>query len=223
MATLPIYVYAVFILTFIGIITLFSKSTRTPGLVVTLLMVWAGVQCVLGISGFYLQFSSTPPRFPILIIAPTITIILLFITAKGRHFIDDMNIKILSIMHTLRIPIELVLFWLALHKAIPQLMTFEGRNWDILSGFTAPLIYYWGFVKNKLNRQMLIGWNLICLGLVLNVMINGILSVPSPFQQFAFEQPNIAVLYFPFVLLPALIVPLVIFAHLVSLRKLLKV
>ncbi len=222
MATLPIYVYAVFIITFLITIIAFSRATPKPRLVLMLLLIWAGVQCSLGFSGFYLQFHSTPPRFPILLIAPTIAIILLFATKKGLHFIDGMNINTLCIMHTIRIPVELVLYWLALHKTFPQLMTFEGRNWDIISGLTAPLIYYWGFVKNKLNKQILVGWNILCLGLVLNVMINGILSVPSPIQKFAFEQPNIAVLYFPFVLLPAVIVPVVIFAHLVSLRKLLK-
>ncbi len=222
MATLPIYVYAVFIITFLTLITLFSKATRTQGPVAIILIIWAGVQCALSISGFYLQFQSFPPRFPIVLIAPTISIILLFVTNKGRHFIDAMNIKTICIMHIIRIPVEIVLYWLALHKAIPQLMTFEGRNWDIISGLTAPLIYYYGFVINKLSKSILIGWNIVCLGLVLNVMINGILSVPSPIQQFAFEQPNIAILYFPFVLLPAVIVPVVIFVHLVSLRRLLK-
>ena len=222
MATLPIYVYAVFIITFLITISAFSRATPKPQLVMILLVILAGVQGALSLSGFYLQFHSTPPRFPILLIAPTIAIILLFVTKKGLHFIDGMNIKTLCIMHTIRIPVELVLYWLALHKTLPQLMTFEGRNWDILSGLTAPLIYYFGFVKNKLNQRILIGWNLLCLGMVLNVMINGILSVPSPLQKFAFEQPNIAVLYFPFVLLPVVIVPVVIFAHLVSLRKLFK-
>jgi hypothetical protein len=36
----------------------------------------------------------------------------------------------------------------------------------------------------------------------------------------AFDQPNIAILYFPFVWLPSVVVPGVLLAHLVSLRKL---
>jgi hypothetical protein len=99
-------------------------------------------------------------------------------------------------------------------------MTFEGRNFDILSGLTAPIIYYLYFVKKCVNKNVFITWNLICIGLLLNVVINAILSVPSPFQQFAFEQPNIAILYFPYVWLPSCVVPLVFLSHFVTIRQL---
>ncbi|HLL95226.1 MAG TPA: hypothetical protein VK404_09645, partial [Spirosoma sp.] len=39
------------------------------------------------------------------------------------------------------------------------------------------------------------------------------LAAPTPFQQIAFEQPNIGILYFPFVWLPSVVVPLVLMAH----------
>jgi len=54
----------------------------------------------------------------------------------------------------------------------------------------------------------------------MNALINEILSVPSRIQQFGFEQPNVAILYFPYAWLPALIVPMVIFTHLVPIRRL---
>ena len=44
--------------------------------------------------------------------------------------------------------------------------------------------------------------------------------VVCPFQKFGFEQPNKAITYFPFILLPALIVPLVIWTHLSDILKL---
>jgi hypothetical protein len=103
---------------------------------------------------------------------------------------------------------------------MPELATFEGRNFDILSGLTAPFIWYYGFIKKKLKKGWLLAWNFICLGLLLNIVVHAVLSVPTPFQQLAFDQPAIAVLYYPFILLPAVIVPLVLFAHLVSIRQL---
>ena len=100
-------------------------------------------------------------------------------------------------------------------------MTFEGRNFDIFSGLSAPIVYYFGFVKRKLNRRIVLVWNFVCLALLLNIVITGVLSAPTAFQKFSFDQPNIAVLNFPFVLLPAFIVPMVLFSHLVSIRQLL--
>ena len=123
-------------------------------------------------------------------------------------------------MHIVRIPVELVLLWLSIYKTVPDLMTFEGRNFDIISGITAPLVYYWGFVKYKMRHTLLIVWNTACLALLFNIVINAILSTPYPFQQFAFDQPNIALFYFPFVWLPCCIVPLVLFSHLVTIRQL---
>jgi hypothetical protein len=47
--------------------------------------------------------------------------------------------------------------------------------------------------------------------------------LPLPFQQFAEEQPNIAMLYAPYNLLPGVIVPIVMFSQLAAIRRLLKV
>jgi hypothetical protein len=62
-------------------------------------------------------------------------------------------------------------------------------------------------------------WNLICLALLANIVIRAVLSLPTDFQQFGFEQPNVAVLQFPYVWLPGLIVPLVLLAHLAAIRQ----
>jgi hypothetical protein len=92
----------------------------------------------------------------------------------------------------------------------------------ILSGISSPFIAYFCFHKLILIKKIILLWNIICLGLLLNIVINAILSAPSPFQQLAFEQPNVAVLYFPFVWLPCCVVPIVLFAHLVAIRQLAK-
>jgi hypothetical protein len=63
-------------------------------------------------------------------------------------------------------------------------------------------------------------WNFICLGLLFNIVVHAVLSAPLPFQQLAFDQPNVAILYFPYVWLPAFIVPVVLLSHLVAIRKL---
>ncbi|SFH45031.1 hypothetical protein [Pedobacter insulae] len=156
-------------------------------------------------------------------ILPTIlTIIILFVTQKGRQFIDSLPLKNLTYLNVVRIPVEIVLFWLFLNKAVPELMTFEGRNFDIIAGITAPFIAYFGLTKNKLSRQVILVWNFICLGLLLSIVVNAIFSAPSPIQKFAFEQPNIAILNFPFSWLPTFIVPIVLFGHLTSIRQLMK-
>jgi hypothetical protein len=75
-------------------------------------------------------------------------------------------------------------------------------------------------VKKNIKGRLILIWNILCLGLLINILANALLSAPFPFQQFAFDQPNIAILYFPFNLLPTFVVPLVLLAHLAAIRQL---
>lgn len=218
---LPVYINALFIATSLLTIFLFCRATKNPKNTIVLLLTWIIFQAVLGLSGFYTITNTFPPRFALMALPALLFIIILFSTARGRLYIDSLDTKALTILHVVRIPVELCLYWLFLQKVIPQLMTFEGRNFDIIAGVTAPFIFYFGYVKNRLNKKILLLWNFICLGLLLNIVINAILSAPSSFQQFAFEQPNTAILYFPFIWLPCCVVPLVLLSHLVCIRRLL--
>lgn len=221
MDNLPTYISLVFGITTILTVLLFYKSAKNSKTTLIILLTWLVLQSVIGLSGFYTVTSTMPPRFLFLVLPPLLFIIGLFTTSKGRQYIDCLDVKTLTILHTIRIPIELVLFWLFINKTVPQLMTFEGRNFDILSGLTAPVIFYFGFIKKQIDRKIILLWSFICLGLLINIVVNGILSAPFPFQKFAFDQPNIAVLYFPFVWLPCCVVPLVLLSHLATIRQLL--
>lgn len=198
----------------------FYRGTQKSKGFIVLLSIWVSVQSSMGILGFYTATNSLQPRFQLLLLPPLLFTIIQFSTNRGRSFIDSLDLKALTIIHVVRIPVEIIIYWLFVNKAVPELMTFEGRNFDIVSGITAPFFYYFGFVKAKLPKSILIAWNILCLGLLLNIIINGMLSAPTPFQQFGFEQPNIAVLHFPFMFLPACIVPLILFSHLTSIRQL---
>lgn len=219
-SNLPVYINIVFILTTGLTVFLFYKATQRSVTTLLILGSWLLIQAVLSFTGFYTVTDTIPPRFALLAVPALLFIIFLFITPKGKNFINSLDIKMLTLLHIVRIPVEICLYWLFLHKSIPQLMTFEGRNFDILAGLTAPVVYYFGFVKPIFSKTFLLLWNIICLGLVLNIVVNAVLSAPSAFQQFAFEQPNTAIFYFPFVWLPCCIVPLVLLAHLASIRKL---
>ena len=220
MESIPVYIAVVFVLTTLVTVFLFYKAANNSKATLMILLVWLMVQAFIGHTGFYAVTRNMPPRFMFVVLPPLLSIVLLFATKSGRLYIDTLNVKTLTILHIVRISVELVLLWLFLHKAVPKLMTFEGRNFDIAAGITAPFIYYYGFIKRRLSRKFIIAWNLVCLALLINIVVNALFSAPFPFQIFAFDQPNVAVLYFPYVWLPGCIVPLVLFAHLAVIRQL---
>lgn len=221
MENLPINISIVFGLTTVLTLGIFYKASNNSKTTLIILLSWLAIQTFIGLSGFYTITDTVPPRFILMVLPPLLCILGLFMTSKGRLYIDSLDVKTLTILHTIRIPVEMVLYWLFVNKTVPELMTFEGRNFDIFSGLTAPVIFCFGFVKPQINKKLIILWNFICLGLLINIVVHAVLSAPFAFQKFAFDQPNIAVLYFPFNFLPSCVVPLVLFSHLVTLRQLL--
>ena len=218
---LPAYIAFSFALSTFLAIWFFSMAARHHRLTLIVVIAWLVIQGIVGFSKFYPQTHTTPPRFMLLGIPPLVLIALMFLTPAGRKFTDSLDPKWLTLLHTIRIPVELVLLGLYLHAQVPRLMTFEGRNFDIIAGLSAPFVAYYGYVKHALGRTALLLWNFICLALLLNIVISAILSIPFAYQRFGFEQPNVAILYFPFVWLPCVVVPLVMYAHLAAIRQLL--
>jgi hypothetical protein len=184
--------------------------------------IWILLQSVISAAGFYTNTDPVVPRMLLMVVPPVVLMAWLFLARPGKALLDKMDMHLLTVIHVVRAPLEVVLYWLYLSKVVPQEMTFGGGNPDILSGLTAPAIYYWGLLKGKVRWQLLVFWNLVSFGLLLNVILKSILSAPLLFQTIGFEQPNVAVLHFPFVFWPGVVAPIIACSHLVVIRNLVK-
>lgn len=219
MADISIFTSSGFILTTFITLYFLCKASKSKWFIFGII-IWMIITGGLGLTGFYRKADAIPPRFVLLLLPVVLFIILLFTSKIGKHYTDKLSLKWLTILHIVRIPVEIVLHYVFLAGLIPDLMTFNGYNFDIISGITAPIMYYLVFVKKKVGRKGLLIWNFICLGLLINVLSIAILSAQTPFQKLAFNQPNIGVTYFPFVWLPSVIVFIVLVSHLASIRQL---
>jgi membrane-associated HD superfamily phosphohydrolase len=219
---IPFYLELTFYLSLIFCILMLLVASRFNKKLATGFVILIALQGILAYSGFYQGIVVSPQRIVFLVPPAFIVILILFVTVSGRTFISSLNIRTLTLLHLVRIPIEFCLLWLFLADAIPQLMTFEGRNFDILAGLSAPVIYYLYFIRKSLSTKAFKIWNYLCILLLVNIVVNALLSAPLPIQQFAFEQPNMGIFYFPFVWLPTVIVPVVFFSHFAILWQLKK-
>jgi len=225
---LPLYVSLLFILTALVTAWLLlrsigrSESASLPArLLLFLIPFWFVLQGILGVGDFYHFADAVPPRVFLFGILPVLLLIASYFVFF-RKFVEGLSLRALTILHVIRIPVELVLLFLFQSGQVPQIMTFEGRNFDILSGLTAPVIYFLAFRKAKPNKTILITWNLVALGLLFNIVSIAILSMKSPLQKLAFDQPDVALGYFPFIWLPTIVVPIVLFSHLAALWNLIR-
>lgn len=227
----PGYVPFVFILTtfatvgFLGFaINRVGYDTGASRLLVVSLPLWMILQAVIGIGGFYQVTEGVmPPRLALFAILPAILLIAVYFVAFRKQLIERLPLRLLTLLHVVRIPVELVLYGLSVGKAIPEVMTFAGRNFDILSGILSLVVYFVAFRGDRVNRTILIAFNILGLILLANIVTIAIRALPGPIQRLAFEQPNRAVLYFPYIWLPSIVVPIVLFSHLAALWQLLRV
>ena len=177
---------------------------------------WTVVIAYLSYSGFFRQTDQMPPRI-LLAIVPAIIFVIYCYKKTAASLLKPL---VLTSIHILRIPVELTLFRLFIQGKVPVIMTFKGWNFDILIGVSALLILLWSvFSKKKISFRVLRVWNIIGLIFLSVIVITAILSAPSPIQQFAFEHPNLAVMEFPYTLLPATVVPIVLLSHLLELKR----
>lgn len=221
MDQLPNYISILFIIiTAVSVIWFYLASESKIFLGVILL--WIALQTYLSINGFYEDFEALPPRLFFALVPAVIFIIILFMTQKGKAFIETIDLKSITYLSIIRIPVEIVLALLFHNGLISIWQTFEGANFDIISGISAPIVAYMVFHKKAWNKKILLIWNIIGLILLLTIITISILAFPSPFQQIAFEQPNIGIAYFPFIFLPSVVVPIVLFTHFISIYRLFK-
>lgn len=219
---LPPFVPLLMVLSLVLCVFCFYKASGNSSKVLTVIIGFAIVQGLVAFLGFYTNFHTVPPRLPLLVLPSFALIALLFAFPMSRFFLDNIDPSWLTFLHIVRFPIELVLYWLFLFDLVPELMTFEGRNFDILSGISAPFIAYWAYIKKSMSPKWMLVWNFICLALLLNIVIQAILSAPGPFQQLSFDVPNTGVFYFPYVWLPSIIVPLVFLSHVICIRQIIR-
>lgn len=220
--------YFVVALSVFGLLFIIYRSKENHGfsntkvsLIALVLFVWLGIQAYLANNDFYLTATDEfPPRLLLAIFPPLLIII--YLSIFQRKFMLSLSGKWMTFFHVIRVPVELVLYGLFLEEQIPEVMTFSGRNFDILIGLSAPVMSMLFYSNTAIHKPWVIIWNFLGIALLVNVVGHGILSTPYPFQVFGLEQPNIAVLQYPVIWLPCFIVPCVFFFHIACLQQLLK-
>jgi hypothetical protein len=154
---------------------------------------------------------------PVLLVPIIIAVVFISSRKLGevlRHIPPENIIRLQSF----RFVVEVLLWILFIANLLPVQMSFEGRNFDILAGFSAPIVAVL-VAKGLISKMGIIIWNIVCLALLLNIVITAILSTPSPWRVFMNEPANYIVTYFPISWLPGFLVPLAYYLHFMSLRQ----
>ena len=198
----------------------FEERRRNLSVSLLIIFVWLVFTNIIAFSGLLDNFSAMPPKFLLIVIPPMLIIFLLIRSPQFHDLFDNMGSFWFVYAQSFRVLMEFILWLLYRNHIIPVQMTFEGMNFDILVGITAPFVAYYCFIKKTWSPKIALVWNIVGLLLLVNIVTVAILSTPYPFRCFMNEPVNTIVFHFPFVWLPAFVVPFALLLHLVSLRKL---
>lgn len=186
-----------------------------------ILVTWVGLLTVLSINGFFSDFSKLPPRPALAMLIPLPIIIFIAFSKTGTQLLQTVPSHWLVFMQSFRIVVELLLLFAFMSGKLPVQMTFEGRNFDVLTGVLALPVGYLIARKKNYSSKLIIAFNIIGIVLLLNILVIAVLSMPTSIRYFMNEPSNTLVAQFPFILLPGVLVPIAYTMHIFSLRQLL--
>jgi hypothetical protein len=210
-----------------GLILTLRKTTWTKQrdlkiffAITTTILAWAALLTVLSYKGFFADFSKLPPR-PVLALLIPLPFVLIFVFSKtGAKILELIPAQWLVLMQSFRIFVEVLIWFAFLANKLPVQMSFEGKNFDVLTGILALPIGYLLIRKAAYSPKLIIVFNVVGLLLLLNILIIAVLSMPTSFHYFTNEPSATLIAQFPFILLPGVLVPIAYSFHIFSLRQL---
>ncbi|TDI64310.1 MAG: hypothetical protein E2O88_11525 [Bacteroidetes bacterium] len=183
---------------------------------------WILLLALLSLSGLLNDFSNFPPRMMLVMLVPFTLIVWFVVSSHSNNLLSRVPASWIIKMQGFRVIVELFLWWAYLDQVVPVQMTFEGRNFDILVGLSAPLVSLWWLKPSNQRLQWVLIWNVVGLILLFNIVVVAVLSMPTPMQYFFNEPANTVVASFPWVLLPGILVTLAFALHLLSIKQMIK-
>ena len=182
------------------------------------LVCWLIYVSAISVTGIF-ENSSMPPRIPLLLVMPTFLFFTYFFTSKKfKPVIAATPHSWPVYFQSFRVIVELLIYSAFLKGVLPKSATFDGHNFDILIGLTAPLVAYLTFTRGKVSKPLFFLWNvagLITLAIVVLILMR---------HAYVVTNDSLSILHkglgdFPYTYLAGLFMPLAVFMHIFSLVK----
>lgn len=204
--------------------TALAEQDRSRKFLIAVLVIflWLAYLTILSVTGI-LRDLNMPPKFLLLIFLPLIVGTIFFWRhAKNSAVLHAIPRTWLIYFQSFRIVVELLLLFTFFEGIVPQSATFEGLNFDVIMGLSAP--FFGMYVAKNPNRKTIqLVWNCLGIGMVLFVafIIASSIYFPSIWNS---STPLVSMRFveMPYLLLAGYLAPMAIFVHVVSLIQLRK-
>ena len=180
--------------------------------------VWLAANAAVGFSGVLLRFDARPPPFVVVLLLSVGVAVVVAVSDVGAA-LARLPLWLLVGFQAFRLPLELVMHEAAREGVMPAVMSFEGKNVDIVAGIAAIVV---AISLQRGARPVWAGaWLTLASATLLNVVVIAVLASPLV-RFFGDAELNIWIAYAPFVWLPTVLVASALSGQIILARALLQ-
>jgi hypothetical protein len=174
---------------------------------------------------WFTRLDILPPPFVAMnfvILASVLLVGLGYAGPLGNTLVRSLQVETLIALQIFRLPLELLMLRAAYLQIMPLEFSMLGYNLDVLTGLGALLISAYCAWTWSLPLKLIWAWNLLGMACLLVIAVLAVLMSPNVHAfGTAPQHINSWVLYFPYSLLPSVLVSLAALGHVLLTRKLL--
>jgi hypothetical protein len=195
-----------------------TSGPRAAVITAAVIAAWMVATWLAADLGVLRRWEATPPPFMLLVLGIVLLALWIAFGPYGLRLARGVPLWTLVAVQAFRLPLELALHAMYARGVMPVQMSYEGRNYDILTGITALIVA--AIVKfGGKGRVLAAVWNVFGLALLVNIVSIALLSIPR-FAYFGPDRLNEWVADPPYVWLPAVMVLAALAGHLLIFRAL---
>ncbi|HEU4453291.1 MAG TPA: hypothetical protein VFR81_09535 [Longimicrobium sp.] len=166
-----------------------------------------------------LRFDTVPPTMMPVLLAMFVLAIGIGVSRVGRRIAAGVPLAVLVGAQGFRLPLELAMHRASAEGLMPEVMSYTGRNFDIVTGTLALLVAAL-LAAGRMPRRGVAAWNVVGALLLANVVTVAMLAAPTPMRVFTDGPANVWITAFPWIWLPTMMVPAAILGHILVFRRL---
>jgi hypothetical protein len=176
--------------------------------------------------GWFTRLDVLPPPFMAMNFAILFLLLILglgYVGQMGNVLVKNVSVQTLVALQIFRLPLEFLMLRAAYLQIMPMEFSMLGYNLDVLTGMGALLLTIYVSWKRAVPKILVWVWNVM--GVVFLLVIAVLAALTSPNLHAFGTAPthiNSWVLYFPYSLLPSILVSCAVFGHILLTRKLLQ-
>jgi len=180
-------------------------------------VLYLGVIAAVALTGVLARVELLPPPFVLLALSALGVALAVALSPVGARLARGLPLWALIGFQAFRFPLELLMHRAANDGLMPSVMSWNGYNFDIVSGVSA-LLLGGVLLFRTVPRWLVVTWN--SLGSVLLAVIAAVAIAASPvFRAFGDDQINLWVTRFPYTWM-AVMVAAALFGHVLLARRL---